>query len=336
MNERALQIPSLVQQKVSALGTQGEHWLADLPDVIAHLERQWSITVRQSLTGGSASYVAHARTVDGRDAILKIAIPGLDIAGEARTLASARGRGYVSLLAYDAQQHALLLEALGPSMAQLTLPPELAIEVLCQMLRQAWEVPRPAPNKSPTVSKDSGMLRQAQESPHPVVPTLTPANEKAGQLGRLVSNLWEHLGRPCSERVVMQALRYAERRSAAFDLDRCVVVHGDPHPGNALQVLASRAGAESGFVFVDPDGFLADPAYDLGVVLRDWCQQLLSGNALGLARQYCELLSAWADVDATAIWEWGFLERVSTGLYVLAFGAEDLGRPFLETAEMLV
>ena len=29
-------------------------------------------------------------------------------------------------------------------------------------------------------------------------------------------------------------------------------------------------------------------------------------------------------MDGTAIWEWGFLERVSTGLFVLAFGAEDV------------
>jgi streptomycin 6-kinase len=121
-----------------------------------------------------------------------------------------------------------------------------------------------------------------------------------------------------------------------FDLDRCVVVHGDPHPGNALRAATSRPGAESGFVFVDPDGFLAEPAYDLGVVLRDWCPQLLAGDAKSVARRYCALLAEHSGVDETAIWEWGFLERVSTGLFVLAFGAGDVARPFLETAELLV
>ena len=312
MKEQTLLVESLVRQKVAHLGSQGEKWLAELPDLIAHLEREWSIAAGQPLTGASASYVARARTVDGQDVVLKIAIPAQGFADEARTIVSAQGRGYVGLLACDLKRHAMLQEALGPSMGKLALPPERMIEVVCQMLRLAWEVPRP-----------EGVI-------------VTPANEKAGQLGRMVSRLWERLGHPCSERVVTQALRYAERRAAAFSLDRCVVVHGDPHAGNALQVLAPRAGAEAGFVFVDPDGFLADPAYDLGVVLRGWCEQLLAGNALALARRYCELLSAESGLDENAIWEWGFLERVSTGLYILEIGANEHGRPYLETAEMLV
>jgi streptomycin 6-kinase len=40
-------------------------------------------------------------------------------------------------------------------------------------------------------------------------------------------------------------------------------------------------------------------------------------------------------MDPAAIWEWGFLERVSTGLYVLSFGADQLARPFLATAEAI-
>ena len=146
----------------------------------------------------------------------------------------------------------MLLEALGPPLAPLPLSPEQKIALLCQMLCQAWQAPRPA------------------------ALAVTPDDEKAGQLYRMVSRLWEDLGHPCSERVVNVALQYAERRAAAFDLERSVVVHGDPHPWNALQVLAPRPGAEAGFVFVDPVGFLADPAYDLGVVLRDWCEELLT------------------------------------------------------------
>jgi streptomycin 6-kinase len=309
-------VPEFVRRRVLHLGQQGERWLAELPDVIAHLERAWSITVGQALTGGTGSYVAPARTAEGGDAILKIAIPEVDFADELRVLECARGHGYVRLLAADREREALLLEALGPPLASLALPPEQQITLLCQMLRQAWQAPRPA-----------GLV-------------VTPEDEKAGQLSRLVSRLWEELGHPCSERVVDGALRYAERRADALELERCVVAHGDPHPWNALQVLAPRVGAAAGFVFVDPVGFLADPAYDLGVVLRDWCVQLLATGtpvaAAALARRYCALLSAQTGVEGTAIWEWGFLERVSSGLYCLELGIEELGRPFLQTAEMLI
>ena len=76
-------------------------------------------------------------------------------------------------------------------------------------------------------------------------------------LAGLVTRLWEELDRPCPERLVAVALRCADRRRAPTGADRRVVVHGDPHPGNALQVLAPRTGAPSGFVLVDPDGFVA-------------------------------------------------------------------------------
>lgn len=307
-------VQPLVRQRAAHLGDEGERWLASLPDLVADLERRWSITVGAPLAGGSAAYVARARTADGQDAVLKAQVPGLDFPSQARTVAEARGRGYVALLAVDHERRAMLLESLGPSLASLDATPEQAIAVLSRTLREAWTVPRPA---------DAAV---------------DPADEKARQLRGQVGRLWESLGRPCSEAVVDLALRCAERRAAAFDLDACVVVHGDAHTANALRVERPRPGAPAGFVFVDPDGFLADPAYDLGVVLRDCCSQLLAGDAAdaaALAGRYARLLAAETGIDETAIREWSFLERVSSGLFALDLGAETMGRPFLATAERL-
>ena len=308
---RLATVAPAVRSKLAQLGGRGEQWLAGLPDLITELEELWSITVVQPLSGGSEAYVARVRTGDSGAAVLKVVIPGAPFAGEIRTLAAARGRGYVTLLASDTGRRAMLLEALGSSMTQLSLPPERAIRLLCRALRDAWQVPRPA------------------------VMTVAPEDEKAGQLGQEITELWGALGRPCSERVVRQALEFSARRSAAFDSERCVVVHGDPHPGNALQVRTARSGAECGFVLIDPDGFLADPAYDLGVVLRDWCEQLLAGNPVALARRYCQLLAGETGMDAAAIWEWGFIERVSSGLYLLSLGLDDTAGPLLATAQTL-
>lgn len=307
-----LDLPDVVRDKALAAGSDGRAWLAELPELVADLERRWSITVEASLTGGTDSYVARTRTAGGGEAILKVAVPGGGFGQQVATLASARGHGYVRLLEHDLECRALLTEALGPSLDRLGLPPERQLDVLCQTLRPAWQVSLSA------------------------APVPTPEEEKARALSGLVRRLWDDLGRPCSRRVVDRALAYAGSRAAAFDLDRCVVVHGDPHPANTLRVRRARSGAESGFVFVDPDGFLADPAYDLGVALRDWCPQLLAGDAPALAARYCDRLAARSGVDRTAIWEWGFLERVSTGLYALSFHADDLGLPYLRTAELLV
>jgi streptomycin 6-kinase len=40
-------------------------------------------------------------------------------------------------------------------------------------------------------------------------------------------------------------------------------------------------------------------------------------------------------MDPAAIWEWGFLERVSTGLYALSLGEDQLARPFFATADAI-
>jgi streptomycin 6-kinase len=187
------------------------------------------------------------------------------------------------------------------------------LAILCAMLREAWKVPVTAE-------------RRAAHS-----------EDKAAVLHRLVTDLWAALGAPCSEHVMREALRCAERRASAFALDRCVVVHGDCHPANALQVLRPRPGAEVGFVFVDPDGFLAEPAYDLGVVLRDFCDEVLAaGDPCALLRGYCALLAGETGIDEAAIWEWGFLERVTSGLYCLHAGFTAMGRQFLASAERLM
>jgi streptomycin 6-kinase len=290
-------LPPVVLARARRLGDPGRRWLAELPALVAELERRWSITVGPPLAGGSASFVARA----GDGAVLKIALPE-PFGEQVRTMVAADGRGYARVLAHDLEHRALLMEALGPPMALLGLPPEWMIERLCRTLRDAWRV-QAWPGLGPT--------------------------PRAEQLAALIEELQTELGRPSPEPVLTQALRYAERRAAVADPARCVVVHGDPHPGNALRA----AGAASGFAFVDPDGLFVEPAYDLGVVLRDWCAELEGDDAPTLARRYCRLLSGHTGVDEAAIWEWGFIERVSTGLFVRRLGVEER---FLATAERLL
>lgn len=91
-----------------------------------------------------------------------------------------------------------------------------------------------------------------------VPPGPAEAEDKAACLVPLI----EQHRRPGHERVIEEALRYADQRSAAFDPDHCVSVHGDAAAANVLR----RPG--DGWVFVDPAGFLGDPDYDRGVAAR--------------------------------------------------------------------
>jgi streptomycin 6-kinase len=313
MDDSAFHLQAVVRSKAAALGAEGEAWLIGLPALIAELEDRWSVTVLRSMPGGTEAYVGAARSRDGAPVVMKLGLPVAEFADEIDTLKRARGRGYVRLLESDHSRCAILMEALGSSMDRTDMPPEAQIATLCRLLAQAWEVPR----------AETG--------------STVAALDKATELSQSLGQMWQQLDGPCSAEVVDRALLYADRRARDFDPDRCVVVHGDASPSNALQVTVPRPGAETGFAFVDPDGFVGDPAYDLGVALRDWCSPLsLSDDPLSLARHYCRAFADGSGLDETAIWEWGFLERVSTALYLVSLGAFELGRPMLDTAAQLL
>jgi streptomycin 6-kinase len=313
---RSIVVPERVRLRAEQSSPQTRQWLKDLPGLIAELEQEWELSIGQPLSGGTSAYVAPVKTASG-NAVMKIDMPGPDrLCGfeqERDTLLRANGQGYVRVFKCDDERRALLLEPLGLSMQESTLEPKQAIPLLCQTLRQAWLVP-PAADQ-----------------------TINAQEYKAQILAQLICELWEKLERPCSQNIVSQALEFARRRMDSFDQERCVVVHGDPHPANALLVHTPRAGAESGYVFVDPDGFLCEPEYDLGVVLRDWNEQLLAAaDPLALAHQYCQLLARESGLDEASIWEWGFIERVSSGLYICAYGSREHGQLFFKTAQRLL
>jgi streptomycin 6-kinase len=305
----APRLQPLTQARVAALGERGASWLAALPLVIADLEHDWSISVEAELPGGSGSYVVRVRCADGAAAVLKVTLTTEGLADQLAALRRADGRGYARLLREDLGRRAILLEALGPSLDESGLPPERQLVILADTLTLAWQDPA---GRTPASGED-----------------------KASGLYALISELWPALDRPCPAAVVEHALRLTDRLQQVPDRE-LVVVHGDPHPGNLLRVLEDRPGGETGYCFVDPDGFVADRAYDLGVAIRDWTAWLHGPDPRGILGQYCQLLAERTGVEAERIWQWGFVERVSTGLYPLSFGAERIALPYLRSAERLV
>ncbi|HEX6684405.1 MAG TPA: aminoglycoside phosphotransferase family protein [Candidatus Limnocylindrales bacterium] len=317
-----IELPARVRLTAESKGAAGREWLAGLPARVEQVCRAWSLTPVAALDGGSAALVVRVRTGDGADAVSRLAPPGDGadavsrlappgdgFAGQVGTLAAANGHGYVRLYAHDPAHGAMLLEALGPALSATAPTPEDALDVLAATLLQAWLVPRPL---------------------NAVVP---PGTDKASTLYELIEQLYPRTGYPCPPELIERALGYARRRADAFDLGACVVCHGDPHPGNVLAVPVPRPGAESGYVLVDPDGFLCDPAYDLGVAVRGWEREVLAAaDPVALVRGWCARLSAATGVDENAIWEWGFVERVSSGLYMIAHGAPAEGREYLASA----
>ncbi len=308
----AIEFPDGMRRTHEARGEAGRAWLASLPGTVKSLCAQWALTPGAAFDGGKGALVLAVTTADGAGAVLKLDVIRPGVAEQIRTLVAADGHGYVRLYAQDERRAATLMEPLGTMLLTDSTSVEETLEISAATLREAWRVPRP-----------EGAA-------------VEPGTDKASELLESLYDMFAAGERPCSDRVIEVAHDYAVHRRDAFDLDSCVVCHGDPHPANLLRVPRPRAGAPAGYVFVDPDGFLCHPAYDLGVVIRAWTAQVLAASdPVALVRGYADRLSAATGIDAQAIWEWGYLERVSSGLFLIKSGHDAEGRDFLASAERL-
>jgi len=269
-----IQFRDKVLRNIAAQGVAGAFWLEALPDLLDRLEVEWSIKVGRLLPNATEAFVSDAVTADGQPVALKIPIAGLAKAyREQRLLQTAGGRGYVRVLRRDTNSGAILLERLGPQLAVLGLPIEEQIRVICRTLQQAW-MPIPPGARYPTGA------------------------EKAVEMSSYISTAWPRLGRPCSEKVIEIALRFAEARRDAFDPADSVLAHGDPHAWNTLLDPKTNQ-----YKFVDPDGLFIERAHDLSISMREWSAELLAGDSVVSGRKRCALLSLFTGVQQSAIWQ---------------------------------
>jgi streptomycin 6-kinase len=304
--ELPLKVPVLVRQRALANRLAGRAWLANLPEVVTVLAERWGLKLGDGLEGGTASYVVTATDLSGQACVLKVAMP-LEIDDTDSFTRSVKvhqlavGRGCAKLLEHDPSVPAMLLERLGPNLEQVGMPLPQVLDAITTTLREFW---RP-------VGPETGLPTGA---------------EKAAWLARYINATWTSLNRPCPKSVIDKALTLCEKRAAAFDARHAILVHGDAHGWNTLE-----AGSGS-YKFVDPEGLRSEPEHDLSVAMREYNQPLLAGDTAQLVRQRAELLATRCDVDAEAVWEWGFIERVSTGLANLREFQNDTGQQFLEVA----
>jgi streptomycin 6-kinase len=289
-----IEVPDVVRNKARTAGA--EQWVDDLPALVASLERDWGITVGAPYADGTEAYVAAATRSDGTDAVLKLCVPnrGDSAKDEIEFLRIADGRGCARLYEADAARDALLVERLGRSLHELALPLDRIHEVICATVSRLWVHAPDAPFRT--------------------------GADKGRWLVELVTQRWEELDHPCDERAVDYALECADRRIAAHDDERAVLVHGDAHQWNTLEA------GDGAFKLIDPDGLLAEAEYDLAIPMRE-------DPDAGDLRDRAKRLASLTGLDATAIWEWGAIERVSTGLLCVEIDLEPVGSDMLRAAE---
>jgi streptomycin 6-kinase len=292
----SLDIPDQVRKTVIADGN--ESWLDELPGVVDSLAQEWSLVIGSGFAGGHAALVVEVTLVDGTPAVLKVGVPGRDVRQEAIVLRLANGAGCAKLLGEDVSRQALLLERLGAPMYDIVADPVTRHNLLCELAVRLW---RP-------IGLDIDL----------------PTGAKlAEQYADRLPGLWEQAGRPCSRATVADALDCMNRRRLAHDDRSAVLVHGDIHEMNALQA------SDGGYKLIDPAGLRAEPACDLGTIVR--CNPDLGDDLWARTEQ----LASRTGVDATAIWEWGTIHRVLSGVYSCSIGFQPFGDLLLAEADRL-
>jgi streptomycin 6-kinase len=292
----SLDIPDQVRKTVMADGN--ESWLDELPGEVDSLAQDWSLTIGSSFAGGHAALVVEVTLADGTPAVLKIGVPGRDVGPEATVMRLANGEGCARLLAEDLGRQALLMERLGSPMYDVVADPASRHTLLCDVAVRLWR-----PIGADVDLRTGAML--------------------AEQYADRLPELWEQAGRPCSPATVADALDCMDRRRAAHDDRSAVLVHGDVHEMNALQA------SDGSYKLIDPAGLRAEPACDLGTIVR--CNPDLGDDL----RVRTEKLASRTGVDATAIWEWGTIHRVFSGVYACTIGFQPFGNLLLAEADRL-
>ena len=293
--------------RVAGSTEAGRHWLQHLPELLRDLASEWRLTLGEPLAGGSASYVVAACTEDGKDAVLKLPLPpGIEGIGPFEVELDALlagGPTYVDVLAHDRSRRAVLQERLGPPLAQEPLPVREKLQVIAAALAASWV-------------------------PGAAVPSATTLAVKGVWLADYIVRAWEATGRPCTSRAVDTAVALAQERAARHDQATELLLHGDGHAFNTLR-------GRDGYRLIDPDPVRGEPAYDLAIALRELGPDDLGERPATVLRELAELVAVPHDVDPDAVWQWAFVERMSTGLLCAKLGHDDWAGPMLAVADVL-
>lgn len=278
-------LPSRLVASVAQFGPrEREEWFDRLPEIVPAMAARWSLTVGEPYQpGGEVSWVAPARTADGRDVVLKVGWRHPDSEQEAAGLRFWAGRGTVVVHDVHVEDAtcALLLERLpGPTLGQLRGQDEQD-EVVATLLRRIWVEP-PAEYPFRTLVQMCDEWADEFDAACAEMPdALDPGLAKAGM------ELFRGLPRAASPQVLL-----------ATDL----------HAGN---VLAAR---REPWLLIDPKPHVGDPCYDV-------LQHVLNDEVILDPVARATRMASLADLDPERVRLWLFARLVQECIEQPAFRA---------------
>ncbi|WP_329479717.1 aminoglycoside phosphotransferase family protein [Kribbella sp. NBC_01484] len=270
---------AFAQSTIDREGEAGAAWLAELPGIVDELLERWSCAPDGDVMHGGVGVIVPVRRA-AQSAVLKVSFPHPGNVHEPEAFAAWDGRGAVLLHERDDDRFAMLLErARSSTLAAVDDGDE--IPAIAGELSRRLAIPAPA-----------GLPRLSEQ-----------ADQWEAELGKDAEELTHAL----SDAVVDAAVATV-REFGRVQPD--LLVHGDFHPRNIL-----RADREP-WLAVDPKGYVGDPAYDSGTLLKVWTFLHLGVADLPKAvHRALDIFAEAAELDRERVRRWAQLHAVQAAFW---------------------
>lgn len=297
-------------RRARANSADGMAWLERLPELIAASCQRFDLEGSgPPYDGGMCGWVAPVRRADGRAAVLKVTWPHPEAATEAAALRWWDGAGAVRLLAEDADNWVMVLEAClpGTPLRNTGLDDDQALDLASTVLNGLWSKGIPDGDHSGFDSMQEICSSWADV-----------AEARSAEHGAVLRDLGVDAG--------ILALGIDLLRSLPASADRHVVVHGDFNPGNLL------AAQRSAFLAIDPKPMLGDPAYDPWSLVAQVGWPFRRADAGRVVPDRIRRLASQLELPAQRIAAWGIARDVEGGLWAASDGHPDDGAKWIRSA----
>ncbi|MFE9480163.1 aminoglycoside phosphotransferase family protein [Streptomyces spororaveus] len=261
-------------------GAAGAAWLAELPSIVDELLARWECVPDGEVMHGGVGIIVPVLRRDAERAVLKVSFPHPGNVHEPDAFEAWRGRGAVLLHERDDERFAMLLERVRTSTLEEVRDGDEVVTVAGRLSRR---LAVPAPAHLPRLrgqadSWEEQLRRDESELVHTVPPYVVDAAVATVRA----------LGRTQPD----------------------VLIHGDLHARNIL-----RADREP-WLAVDPKGYVGDPAYDGGTLLKARALSLLDAEDLGRAvHRTLDLFAEAAELDRERVRRWAQLHAVQAAFW---------------------
>ncbi|WP_405759308.1 aminoglycoside phosphotransferase family protein [Streptomyces sp. NBC_01420] len=266
-------------------GTPGADWLRQLPAIVAELTARWGCTPDGEVMYGGVGLIVPVRRAGTPPAVLKVSFPHPGNDHEPDAFVAWGGAGAVTLYERDDARYAMLLERARPATLAEVADGDEVVTVAARLGRR---LAVPAPGGLPRLSDRAG--------------------EWEDGLRKDAAELTHALPRPVLE-AALATVRELGREQAE------TLVHGDLHGRNIL-----RAEREP-WLAVDPKGYVGDPAYDAGPLLKSRVFALAEADDLGRAvRRLVDVYADAGELDRERVRRWAQLHAVQAAFWARRHG----------------